>query len=290
MFGALVGDCIGSFWEFSGNKDPAIPLWVPASRFTDDSVCTGAVAAALETRASFGQALHERGRGNISAGFGDRMVSWLLSDNPQPYQSWGNGSAMRVSPVALWAQTEQELLELAHLSALPTHDSPQAIRGAQATAWAIRHALENRNGPQMLEEVEARFEYDGLTSRDPVAERPDHLFDVSCQGTVPLALSIAVRSGSFDEAMRWCCSMGGDADTLAAIAGPVAEALYGIPLQHLENARQRFHPEDDIWEAVERIYQNPVVADRLARWGYPNGTSAEATDERRVSPARMRLK
>lgn len=101
MFGALVGDCMGSFWEFSGNKDPAIPLWVPACRFTDDSVCTGAVAAALTSDEPFGKQLHERGRIHISAGFGDRMVAWLLSDYPKPYQSWGNGSAMRVSPVAL---------------------------------------------------------------------------------------------------------------------------------------------------------------------------------------------
>ena len=101
-----------------------------------------------------------------------------------------------------------------------------------------------------------------------VAERPAHRFDVSCQGTVPLALSIAVRSGSFDEMLRWC-SMGGDADTLAAIAGPVAEPLYGIPAHHLENARMRFHPMNDIWEAVERVYAHTQVKARLVRCGRP---------------------
>lgn len=290
MFGALVGDCMGSFWEFSGNKDPAIPLWVPACRFTDDSVCTGAVAAALTSDEPFGKQLHERGRIHISAGFGDRMVAWLLSDYPKPYQSWGNGSAMRVSPVALWADSEEELLDLAYVSALPTHDSEEGIRGAQAIAWAIRHAFEHRDGPALLVEIERRFAYRNLTVKDPIAERPDHLFDVSCKGTVPMALAIAVRAGSFDEAMRWCCSMGGDADTLASIAGPVAEALYGIPLQHVENARLRFHPEDDIWEAVERIYQAPKVKERLAKWGRESGTVIAATDERRVPPNRLKFK
>lgn len=100
---------------------------------------------------------------------------------------------------------------------------------------------------------------------------------------------LAVRSGSFDETLRWCCAMGGDADTLAAIAGPVAEVLYGIPAQHMENARLRFHPDDDIWEAVERVYQNPKVADRLAKWGLAEGTQVDATGQR-VPPNRFHLK
>ena len=290
MFGALIGDCIGSFWEFSGNKDPAIPLWVPACRFTDDSVCTGAIAAWLADGVDVQTSLHQRGRANVSAGFGDRMVAWILSDSPKPYGSWGNGSAMRVSPVALWAENEDELLELARQSAEPTHNHPDAIRGAQATAWAIRTVFEGTAGAEMLAEVEDRFEYEGLVKRDPLSERAAHLFDVSCKGTVPLALSIAVRSGSFDEAMRWCCSMGGDADTLAAIAGPVAEALYGIPRQHLENAWLRYHAEDDIWEAVERVYSHPKVVARLKDWGLMGINEIVATDERRVPPLRMYIK
>lgn len=145
---------------------------------------------------------------------------------------------MRVSPIAMFAKDESELLALAALSASITHDHPEAIRGAQATAWATHHALE-RGGRGLLSAVEDRFGYTGLTRLDPEAERALHVYDLSCKGTVPLALVIAARAGSFDEAMRWCCSLGGDADTLAAIAGPICEAMYGIPGQHVHNAQQR---------------------------------------------------
>lgn len=286
MLGSLIGDCIGSFWEFSGNKDPAIPLWVPACRFTDDSVCTGAIAAWLiqrdGERLPLQTVLHQRARANISSGFGDRMVAWTLSDHPRPYGSWGNGAAMRVSPIALFAQSEDEALRLAEESTQPTHNHPESVLGAQATILAIRHAFEHRDPDSLLSFIEDRFGYEGLTIRRHEGERAAHVFDVSCKGTVPLALSIAARSGSFDETMRQCCSMGGDADTLAAIAGPVAEALYGIPLQHAENARRRFHVEDDIWETVEAIYALPQAQTQLHNWGRPCGNLVAPTDLRRV--------
>lgn len=146
MRGALIGDVIGSFWESSRNKNPNIPLWMPTSCFTDDSVCTSAVASWLVDGQPLVKALQQRGRANPSCGFGGIMMAWVLSPNPQPYQSWGNGSAMRVSPVALWADNDDELLLLAQASAMPTHDSQAAICGAQATAWAIRKALEGQPG------------------------------------------------------------------------------------------------------------------------------------------------
>ncbi len=286
MWGSLIGDCIGSFWEFSGNKDSSIPLWVPACRFTDDSVCTGAIAAWLTQRDGerkpLQDVLHQRCRANLSSGFGDRMVAWILSDDPKPYGSWGNGAAMRVSPIALFAQSEDEALRLAEISTRPTHNHPESVRGAQATVLAIRHAFEHRDPDGLLAFIEARFDYEGLTQRRHEDERAAHVFDVSCKGTVPLALSIAARAGSFDDTMRQCCSMGGDADTLAAIAGPVAEALYGIPRQHLENARRRFHAEDDIFEAVEAIYTLPQVQEQLQSWGRADGTIVSETDPRRV--------
>jgi len=294
MFGSLVGDCIGSFWEFSGNKDPRIPLWVPASRFTDDSVCTGAVAAWLTQRdgqdIDWTTILHRRCRGNISSGFGDKMVAWILSDTPTPYGSWGNGAAMRVSPIALFASNDDEALVLAEQSTAPTHNHPESIRGAQATVLAIRHAFKHRDPESLLKFTEERFRYIGLFDRRHEDERSTHVFDVSCAGTVPLALSIAARSGSFDETMRQCCSMGGDADTLAAIAGPVAEALYGIPQQHLDNARRRFHVEDDIWESVEALYALPAVQARLGQWGRAEGTAIAETDPRRIPRLGERMK
>ena len=286
MYGALIGDCVGSFWEFSGNKDPDFPLWVPACRFTDDSVCTAAMANWLVDQGQgAGKVLHRVARGHVGAGFGNLMTAWLLSDQPKPQKSWGNGSAMRVSPVALWAADEEELLRLARESALPTHHTPEAINGAKATAWAIRQAFEHRDPAALLLQVEQRFGYEGLSALDPILVRPTHRFDVSCAGTVPLALAIACTAGSFDQTLRLCCSMGGDADTLGAIAGPVAEALYGIPAQHMENARARFPVEDELWEAVEAIYQTPAVKERLTKWGWPNGSTViEQTDPRRVPP------
>ena len=267
MRGALIGDVIGSFWESSRNKNPNIPLWMPTSCFTDDSVCTAAVAGWLVDGVPLVKSLQQRGRANPSCGFGGIMMAWVLSPNPKPYQSWGNGSAMRVSPVALWAGNDEELLALAEASAMPTHDSEAGIRGAQAAAWGMRKALEGWSGQQILEDVQTRFGYAGLSERNPEQERPTHTFDLSCEGTVPLALAIAVRAGSFDQAMRTCCSMGGDADTLAAIAGPICEALYGIPQQHVDNANLRFYANDDIWEAVDRVYQHPDVVARLRSWG-----------------------
>lgn len=282
MFGAIVGDCIGSFWEFSGNKNPAIPLWMPACRFTDDSVCTAAIADWVLGKSDLTTALHQRGRIHISAGFGDRMVQWLLSDTPKPYGSWGNGSAMRVSPVALMATSDEDALHLAAQSAMPTHGHPEAVAGAQATVFAIREAFRTRDPNAVLAAVEARFGYAGLQQRDPPSERADHLFDVSCVGTVPLAVAIACRSGSFDAAMAWCCSMGGDADTLGAIAGPISEALHGIPQQHLDNARARCHPEDEIWETIEAVYAHPAAQANLRAWGRIGGTAIAETDAERV--------
>ena len=269
MLGALIGDCIGSFWEFSGNKDPSIPLWMPASRFTDDSVCTAAIAEWLQVGGNLMPILHARGRSNISVGYGGNMYQWLLSEQPKPYGSWGNGAAMRVSPIALWASSDEEAMLLAEHSCAPTHNHPESVRGAQATVFAIRHAFQHQDGPAMLKAVEERFGY-LLSGRNLEAERLPHSFDVSIQGTVPLALLLAVEGGSFDGVMTWCCSMGGDADTLAAIAGPIAEALYGIPTRHVQEARKRFPAEADIWEIVNALYHTSRSQQNLAQWNVPH--------------------
>lgn len=284
MFGALVGDCIGSFWESSGNKDPRIPLWVPASHFTDDSVCTVAIADWLLGTSDLTQALRTRGRSHLTAGFGFQMAQWLLSERPVPYGSWGNGAAMRVSPVALMARDDAHALDLAEQSTAPTHNHPESVRGAQATVIAIREAFRTRDPKAVLARIETEFGYSGLRERNPLAEREQHRFDVSCAGTVPLALAIACKSRNFDEAMIWSCSMGGDADTLAAIAGGVSEALYGIPAQHLDNARLRFPANDELWETIEAVYAHPQAQANLATWGRAGGTRADQTDQRRVGP------
>lgn len=264
MLGALIGDCVGSFWEFSGNKDPSIPLWVPACHFTDDSVCTGATAQWLLKGGDYATLLHAQAHMHLNRGFAKKMLEWAMAETAGPaYGSWGNGSAMRVAPVALAARSLDEALEWAKQTAEVTHNHPLAVKGAQATVFAIRYAIEFGR-ENLLEHVEARFGYEGLSGRNPPNERVEHVFDVSCNGTVPLALAIAVKSGSFDDTLRWCCSMGGDADTLAAIAGPVAEMLYGIPQQHLHNVALRFHPEDRIYEEVLDVYRLPHVVAYLS--------------------------
>ena len=270
MIGALIGDCIGSFWERSGNKSPHIPLWVPACHFTDDSVTTAAVARWLRDgtgdEPSLIPIMRQYCKTYRDVGFAKRMQEWIDSDTPQAYGSWGNGSAMRVSPVALYARNHPEMMDLAKQSANITHNHPEAVRGAQAIAYAISYALE-RGSDGLLEAVEREFGYCDLLTIDPDEVRPHHIFDVSCKGTVPLALAIAVRSGSFDHAMIWCCSMGGDADTLAAIAGPICEMLYGIPEQHVLNARVRFQ-DTPLWDDVMAIYNIDRVQQRLKDNGY----------------------
>jgi ADP-ribosyl-[dinitrogen reductase] hydrolase len=272
MFGALVGDCIGSFWEMTKNKNSNIELWVPQSRFTDDTVCTVAIADALLTGNSFGQSLHNLGNKHLNAGFAHKMVEWLTEEGngiPPSYGSWGNGSAMRVSPIALFANNEEDLLNLATQSALPTHSHPDAIHGAKATTYTIRYVLENHKDSHVKENVaqliEDKFGYENVLKRDLEHEREIHVFDVTCKGTVPLALSIALQSHSFEEAMRWCCSLGGDSDTLASISGPIAEVLYGIPDEDIQKAKLKMK-DFNLWETVEKVYQLPHVKDRLKRW------------------------
>lgn len=294
MFGALVGDCIGSFWEFSGNKDPAIPLWVPGCRFTDDSVCTGAIATWLlsdpsASPQSLTEILHEIARNHMARGFGGNMLQWIKSDQPAPYGSWGNGSAMRVSPVALWAQSDEEASELAARSASITHNDPDAIKGAQATVWAIRHAFVYRDPVKLLHDFEQKFDYPWLEQVDLEATRKAHVFDASCKGTVPLAVAIACKQGSFRAVMNMCCSMGGDADTLAAIAGPIAEALYGIPKPDVIEAHRRFRSEDNLWEPVEAVYAQPHVKVNLARWGVPASTQLDGFESTLPPGVRSRL-
>lgn len=293
MWGAVVGDCIGSAWEFGGNKNPNILLWRPDAAFTDDTVCTAAVADWALAGAppnDLAARLHAAGRAHLDRGFAPRMRAWLRSDTPTPYGSWGNGAAMRVSPVALLAPDEATALAWAEESVQPTHNHPESVRGAQAAVWAIRHAFAHRDGARLLTEAQERFGYPHLTARDPNRERAGHVFDVSVMGTVPLALVIAARAGSFREALRTCCSMGGDADTLGAIAGPIAEGLYGVPLEDWAAARTRFGvilqggPSDTVpvapddwsaaalWSRIAALYTHPTARANLTAWGRSSGT------------------
>lgn len=223
MFGAIAGDVIGSIYEHDPITTTEFPLISDGSQFTDDTVLSVATAEAIITGRSFDVAYRDWYRRYPDAGYGGFFHQWGQSDEIGPYNSFGNGSAMRVAPVG-WAYSDLDtVLERAAASAAVTHDHPEGIKGAQVTAGAVLLA---RKEP--IADVIAWAEGFGYEIGTPIeALRPDHVFDVTCQGTVPPALRCAYEAESFEEAVRLAISLGGDADTLAAIAGAVAEARFG---------------------------------------------------------------
>lgn len=263
MKGALVGDCAGSFWENSYNKMVFPQWWVPSCHFTDDSICSLITMEWLlsgeHTVEAYGKLLKERTQPYLNRGFASKFRAWARDPESQAYGSWGNGSVMRVSPVALWAKTSQEAIHLAEISAMPTHNSPEAVRGAKTIAWALWHILEGASPERVLEGVEREFGYE-VMGLNPDEWRPHALFDVSCKGTVPLALAIALKAESFDHGLSWCFSMGGDADTLGAVAGPFLEARFGIPEQHWINTVSRFKEHSVLFGWQSEFY------DEVSKW------------------------
>ncbi len=228
MFGALIGDLVGSVYEWSNYKAKDFqPFIHPRAFLTDDSVLTVAVADAFLDGRSLVESFKDWGRRYPNSDWGGRFGRWLFSDQVEPYGSLGNGSAMRVSPVALLTDDLDELLELARRSAVVTHDHPEGIKGAQATAMTIHYA-QLKYSAEAIRSLVADFSgYDLDRCVDDI--RPGYHFDVTCQGSVPEALICALEATSFEDAIRNAISIGGDSDTLAAIAGPVAEARFGIP-------------------------------------------------------------
>lgn len=227
MLGAIAGDMVGSIYEFLNHKSKEFPLFKDKSRFTDDTVHTVAVADAIVNGKDFGTTILSYTRSYPELGYGQRLSRWALSDDPKPYGSYGNGSAMRASPTGWWAKSMDEALELAELSAVCTHNHPEGIRGAQATAAAIRLARDGESPSSMRKEISKRFGYDLSVSVDEI--RRDYEYSQTCQGTVPQALICALEAEGFEDALRNAISIGGDSDTIACIAGGVAEAMFGLP-------------------------------------------------------------
>ena len=225
MIGAIAGDIIGSVHEFGRTKSKEFPLFVPESTFTDDSVLTVAVARAILTDGDYQKAVREIGRRYPNAGYGGFFAGWLRSSDPKPYNSWGNGSAMRVSPVGFAFDSVDEVLREAARTAEFTHNHPEGIKGAQATSLAIFLARTERDKDFIRTEIASRFGYDLDRTCDDI--RPTYGFDESCQRTVPEAIISFLGSTSYEDAVRNAISLGGDADTLACITGGIAEAFYG---------------------------------------------------------------
>ncbi len=232
MFGAIVGDVIGSVHEFAGTKTKDFPLLVPGSTFTDDSVLTVAVADWIMSGRDLIGLLHEYALAYPGRGYGGMFARSAFSRMREPYNSYGNGAAMRVSPVGFAFGTMEEVLDWAERSAAVTHNHPEGIRGAQATATAVFLARQGESKDKIRTEIESRFDYDLHRKLDQI--RASYCFDETCQGTVPEALIAVLESNSFDDAIRNAISLGGDADTLACIAGGVAEAFYGGVPEDLE--------------------------------------------------------
>ena len=244
MLGAIIGDMVGSPYEFHPwqGAAEAFPLFSPRSRFTDDTVMTVAVARGLmqaygqeqACREAFIDAMHEYGRAYSRAGYGQRFFRWIVTGSREPYNSFGNGSAMRVSPVGWACDSLEETERYAALSASVTHDHPEGIKGACATAAAIFLARDGAGRDAIRDYVSFRYGYD--LDRSLAEIRPAYRHKESCQESVPEAIIAFLESRSFEEAVRNAVWLGGDSDTQAAIAGSIAEAFYGGVPQELREA------------------------------------------------------
>jgi ADP-ribosylglycohydrolase len=224
MIGAIAGDIIGSVHEFSNIKTEDFPLFHPQSTFTDDTVMTIAVTDSILTGKGYAVALKEWGRLFPYAGYGGMFKDWLRSDGSGPYNSFGNGSAMRVSAVGFAFDNLDEVLAEAKKSAEVTHNHPEGIKGAQSTAAAIFLARTGKTKKEIKEYIETTFNYD--LSRTLAEIRPGYSFNETCQGSVPQAVTAFLESGSYEDAVRKAISLGGDTDTQGSIAGGIAQAYY----------------------------------------------------------------
>lgn len=236
MLGAIIGDIIGSVYEWHNIKTTEFPLFSRYCRPTDDSVMSIAVAEGLmealgqtdeEMKKAVTRSMQFYGRKYPRAGYGGSFRRWLVADNPQPYNSWGNGSAMRVSSVAWLFENLDDVMHVAKLTAEVTHNHPEGIKGAVALASTVFLARKYTDKNDIKDFVEKRFGYDLTVSLDDI--RDEYRFDVSCQGSVPQAIRAFLESDSYEKAVRLAVSIGGDSDTIACMAGAIAEAYYGIP-------------------------------------------------------------
>ena len=226
MLGAIAGDVIGSAYEHSRMKTMNIPLFQTHSRFTDDTVMTVAVADAILRSTDYADSMKSFGRRYPDAGYGRDFMKWLFSPESKPYNSWGNGSAMRVSPIGFAFPTVEAVLAEARKSAEVSHNHPEGIKGAQAAALAVFLARGGKSKEDIRKEIGERFGYNLKRTVEDI--RPAYRFDVSCQGSVPEAILSFLDSEDYEDAIRKAISLGGDSDTIACIAGGISQAFYKV--------------------------------------------------------------
>jgi ADP-ribosylglycohydrolase len=240
MLGAIAGDIIGSLYENLRTKRKDFRLFTPVSVYTDDTVLTVAVADAILTGKSYGSTIKAYARRHPLRGYGPKFLLWMLSPSIRPYNSLGNGSAMRVSPVAHAFKTDEEVLEHAKRSAECTHNHPEGIKGAQATALAVFMARNKASKADIRTAISDLYGYDLSRRIDDI--RPTYRISLTCPGSVPEAIIAFLDSENFEDAIRNAVSLGGDADTQAAIAGAIAEPFYGgIPKDILNGLARRLN-------------------------------------------------
>ncbi|MBD3922941.1 ADP-ribosylglycohydrolase family protein [Paenibacillus sp. PR3] len=255
MLGAIIGDVIGSVYEWHNMKSTEFPLYSRFTRFTDDTVLTVAVADAvlsrnkqknrladyLASKQLYASRYRQYYHWFPDAGYGQKFEEWAKNRSSKPYRSYGNGSAMRVSPIGFASQTLEEALAESRRSAIVTHNHRHGIKGAQAVAAAIFLARHGESKAEIKDYIQRKFKYNLEQSLDEI--RPTYTFDPSCQGSVPQAIIAFLESDHFEDAIRKAISIGGDSDTIACIAGGIAHAFYKeIPSEMASDVMLKLDP------------------------------------------------
>lgn len=246
IIGAIAGDVIGSAYEFNPTRDHDFELFTPKSTFTDDTVLTMANALWLledeqHTPEKLVNIMLDLCWKYPDRGYGGRFAHWIHDGDPQPYNSFGNGSAMRVSPVGYYAKTLEQALALAQVSAEVTHNHPEGIKGAQATAAAIFLARRGKTKKEIRDYVAQTFRYDLSRTLDEI--RPTFTFDETCQRTVPEAITCFLEGKDYEDVVRLSVALAGDADTIAAIAGSISSAVDDVPNEISQPVIERLSEE-----------------------------------------------
>lgn len=257
MIGAIIGDIVGSRYERVSIKSKDFELFTKRSHFTDDTVLTIAIADAVIQGLDYKSSLLHWGRRYPLAGYGASFKEWLCGSHNLPYSSWGNGSAMRVSSMGWLYPTEEIVLKEAKKSAEVTHNHSEGIKGAQATALSIHLARIGGTKQEIRNEITSRFDYD--LSRKLEDIRPGYTFEVSCMKSVPESIICFLESSSYEDTIRNAVSLGGDADTMACIAGSIAEAFYGEISSDIKDKALQYLP-DDILDVINN-YQLMLFSD-----------------------------
>ena len=257
MYGAIIGDVVGSPYEFSRNKRKDFaPLFHPKAGITDDTIMTVAVADSLLNEIHPAESMRSWGRKVLPTeslgGYGKGFIKWLAAPEIQPpYNSFGNGAAMRVSPVGWLFDELPVALEVAKIVTEVSHSHPEGVKGAQAVVLAIYLARNGAEGEAIREAVAEMFGYD--MDRNVDICRDEHIYNETCQYCVPESIICAIEAESYEDAIRNAISLGGDADTLAAISGGIAEAMFGIPANLIEEVQPFL--KNDLLPVIQQFYE-----------------------------------